>query len=101
MANPLSFPSLVSFVARLADRVTALERRRAAPVPATLDDLDDTEVKYGHADAPQNGYVLTWDSTRSSPFGGLATFAPSVASRSCSLCRARRSSASFRRQAAR
>lgn len=79
MANPLSFPSLVQFVADLARRVTALERRRFQTGATNLDELDDGEVKYGHADGPQHGWVWTWDTTRSTRFGGLARFAPSVA----------------------
>ena len=78
MANPLSFPSLVEFVAGLARRVTALERRRFQVGATNLDELDDTEVMYGHADGPQDGWVLQWvaGATR---FGGLARFAPAVA----------------------
>lgn len=78
MANPLSFPSLVEFVAGLARRVTALERRRFQIGATNLDELDDTEVMYGHADGPQDGWVLQWvaGATR---FGGLARFAPAVA----------------------
>lgn len=80
MANPLSFPSLVQFVARLADRVTALERRRAAPVPDSLDDFRDTQILYGHSvSAPADGHVFTWDSSVSTPFGGAWVAAPSVA----------------------
>ena len=80
MANPLSYPSLVEFVGKIRRDLDELMRRRPQVGATVLDELEDVEVKYGHADAPQTGYVLTWDAGVSSRFGGIAKFVAPIPS---------------------
>lgn len=72
MSNPLSYPNLLRMVASMDQRIKELERRRPAPIPGNLDDLDDVEVQYGSSvAAPADGDLLTWDAGTSTPFGGI------------------------------
>lgn len=71
-------PDLAAWVAAVEKRVLDLEREvSAARVPKIQDDLLDTEVLYqaptspGGPTPPGNGDVLTFDTTRDSPYGGL------------------------------
>ena len=77
-------PDMPQDLAAIGKRLLDLERQVSAfRVPKIQDDLLDTEVLYqaptspGGPTPPGNGDVLTFDTTRDSPYGGLWVPGPS------------------------